>query len=101
RQERLTALASEIGGVTPIACDLKDREALGNLVTQSEEALGTLDILVNNAGITRDGLLLTMTDEDFDKVIAINLKAAFVASRAAAKSMMRNFNGGSISLILT
>jgi 3-oxoacyl-[acyl-carrier protein] reductase len=55
-------------------------------------------ILVNNAGITRDGLILRMTDEDFDKVIAVNLRAAFVATRTAVKSMLRNKWGRIISL---
>ena len=55
-------------------------------------------ILVNNAGITRDGLILRMSDEDFDKVIAVNLRAAFVATRTAAKYMVQNKFGRIISL---
>ena len=57
-----------------------------------------IGILVNNAGITRDGLILRMSDEDFDKVLAVNLRAAFVATRTAAKSMLRNKWGRIISL---
>ncbi len=57
-----------------------------------------IGILVNNAGITRDGLILRMTDEDFDKVISVNLRAAFVATRTAVKSMLRNKWGRIISL---
>jgi 3-oxoacyl-[acyl-carrier protein] reductase len=53
---------------------------------------------VNNAGITRDGLIMRMSDEDFDKVIAVNLRAAFVATRTAVKSMVRNKFGRIISL---
>ncbi|MEJ2227808.1 MAG: 3-oxoacyl-[acyl-carrier-protein] reductase [Alphaproteobacteria bacterium] len=98
RQERLTALASEIGGVTPIACDLKDREALGNLVTQSEEALGTLDILVNNAGITRDNIFMRMKDEEWDDVIAVNLSATFILCRTAIRNMMRRRKGRIINM---
>jgi 3-oxoacyl-[acyl-carrier protein] reductase len=59
---------------------------------------GGIGILVNNAGITRDGLIMRMSDEDFDKVIAVNLRAAFVATRTAAKSMVRNKFGRIISL---
>ncbi|MEJ2124034.1 MAG: 3-oxoacyl-[acyl-carrier-protein] reductase [Alphaproteobacteria bacterium] len=98
RQERLTALASEIGGVTPIACDLKDREALGNLVTQSEEALGTLDILVNNAGITRDNIFMRMKDEEWDDVITVNLSATFILCRTAIRNMMRRRKGRIINM---
>ncbi|MBA7656021.1 3-oxoacyl-[acyl-carrier-protein] reductase FabG [subsurface metagenome] len=70
--------------------------------TETLEALaseyGGIGILVNNAGITRDGLIMRMSDEDFDKVIAVNLRAAFVATRTAVKSMVRNKFGRVISL---
>ncbi|MBN2210246.1 MAG: 3-oxoacyl-ACP reductase FabG, partial [Sedimentisphaerales bacterium] len=70
--------------------DITDSAALNDAIERLSQDHGGVGILVNNAGITRDGLLLTMSDGDFDKVIQINLKAAFVATRAAAKSMMRN-----------
>ena len=57
-----------------------------------------LDILVNNAGINRDGLLLRMSDEDFDQVIQVNLRSAFVTCRAAARPMMRNRYGRIINI---
>ena len=56
---------------------------------RAEEALGSLDILVNNAGITRDGLAVRMKDEDWDRVLAVNLTSAFALSRAALKGMMK------------
>ncbi len=59
---------------------------------------GGIGLLVNNAGITRDNLLLRMSDEDFDKVIDVNLRAAFVAARTAARSMVRNKFGRIISI---
>jgi len=59
---------------------------------------GGIGILVNNAGITRDKLMIQMDDEDFDKVIAVNLRAAFIATRVAARSMIRNKFGRIISL---
>ena len=58
-------------------------------IEQTIEKHGRLDILVNNAGITRDGLFMRMDDEDFDDVINTNLKSAFVACRAAARTMIR------------
>lgn len=57
-----------------------------------------IGVLVNNAGITRDNLLLRMSDEEFDKVIEVNLRAAFVAARTAARSMVRNKFGRIISI---
>lgn len=59
---------------------------------------GGIGILVNNAGITKDNLLMRMTDEEFDKVIAVNLRAAFVAIRAVSKSMLRNKFGRIINI---
>jgi 3-oxoacyl-[acyl-carrier protein] reductase len=55
--------------------------------------MGTVDILVNNAGITRDGLLMRMKDEDFDAVIATNLRSVFLCTRAVARTMMGNRSG--------
>ena len=59
------------------------------LVARSEERMGRLDILVANAGITRDNLLVQMSDEAWDEVIAVNLTASFRLARAAIKGMMR------------
>lgn len=78
--------------------DITDSNAFTRLIEKLAEEHGGVGILVNNAGITRDGLIMTISDEDFDKVIAINLKAAFVATRAASKSMMRNRFGRIINI---
>ena len=71
-------------------------------LTEAMEALAAdydgIGILVNNAGITRDGLLIRMSDEDFDRVLTVNLRAAFVATRIAAKSMLRNKFGRIINI---
>jgi len=84
------------------ACDVGDSAALAETVSGVAKDFGRLDVLVNCAGITRDGLMLRMSDEDFDEVIRVNLKSAFVACRAAARPMMsqrfgRIVNIGSIS----
>jgi len=68
-----------------------------NLELLAKEHSG-IGILVNNAGITRDGLMMQMSDEDFDKVISVNLRAAFFATRTAIRSMVRNKFGRIISL---
>ena len=72
----------------------KFTETLETLASEYEG----IGILVNNAGITRDNLLLRMSDEDFDEVIAVNLRAAFLATRIAARSMVRNKFGRIISI---
>jgi 3-oxoacyl-[acyl-carrier protein] reductase len=86
----------------PAVCDIADSKALAELIESIGDRLGRLDVLVNNAGITKDGLLLRMSDEDFDTVIDTNLKSAFVAIRTAARMMMRSktariINIGSVS----
>ncbi len=79
-----------IGGkATVIAVDVADPKAMAAAIDAAAEKCGRLDILVNNAGITKDGLALRMSDEDWDAVINTNLKSAFVAIRAAARHMMR------------
>ncbi len=79
-------------------CDIGDREALDALVQNVASTHGRLDILVNNAGITRDGLILRMSDADFDDVINVNLRSAFVACRAAARPMMRGRFGRIVNI---
>ena len=86
----LEALAAELGEravVTP--CDLSDGAAVDALPKQAAEAMGGLDILVNNAGITRDGLLLRMKEADWDQVLAVNLKGAFLCTQQAARLMAK------------
>ncbi|MBN1766654.1 MAG: 3-oxoacyl-[acyl-carrier-protein] reductase [Sedimentisphaerales bacterium] len=78
--------------------DITDSQSLNDTIERLAEEHGGVGILVNNAGITRDGLVLTISDEDFDRVIEINLKAAFVATRAAARSMMRKRFGRIINI---
>jgi 3-oxoacyl-[acyl-carrier protein] reductase len=98
REDRLRELAGQIGDVTPLPCNLKDREAVANLATQAEAAVGTLDIVVNNAGITRDNLFMRMKDEEWDEVIAVNLTATFVLCRAAVRNMLRRRYGRIVNI---
>jgi len=90
RIDALQTLAGELGDrahVTP--CDLSDADAVEALVATAQDAMGGLDILVNNAGLTRDGLAMRMKDEDWQRVLDVNLSAGFRLSRAALKTMMR------------
>jgi 3-oxoacyl-[acyl-carrier protein] reductase len=86
------------GNAEAVVCDISDAKALAAAVEAVADKHGRLDVLVNNAGITRDGLVLRMDDEDFDLVINTNLKSAFVAIRAAARSMMRGKWGRIINI---
>ena len=100
--EQLTELESvaKEAGFTVIteAVDITDTEKLTEILESLADQYGGIGILVNNAGITRDGLMMRMSDEDFDLVIKVNLKAAFVATRVASRSMVRNKFGRIISL---
>jgi len=93
------ACVEEAGGEAEVfPCDVGDAEALTQAVDAAAQRFGSLDILVNNAGATRDGLLLRMGDEDFDDVLRVNLRSAFVAMRAAARHMMRGRFGRIVNI---
>jgi len=84
--------------VNVMSCNLSDDEAVSNLVDQAHEIAGRLDILVCNAGITRDNLSLRMTLEDFDDVIKINLRSAFILNKSAIKKMIKQRHGRIINI---
>jgi 3-oxoacyl-[acyl-carrier protein] reductase len=80
------------------ACDVSDPDEAKDAVARVEEELGPVDILVNNAGITRDNILLRMKDEEFDDVIATNLKGAFNLTRAVTRGMMKRRQGAILNI---
>jgi len=86
------------GRAVAIQADVSDAASCTALVAGGIEAFGSLDILVNNAGITRDGLIVRMTDEDWDSVIATNLTGVFSMCRAAAKVMMKARTGSIVNI---
>tara|TARA_R110002073_G_scaffold275332_1_gene438973 strand:- start:148133 stop:148873 length:741 start_codon:yes stop_codon:yes gene_type:complete len=92
-QGPLDELVAEIqaagGSANALTCDISDFTAVAEMVESVAKDHGRLDILVNNAGITKDNLILRMSDEEWDDVINTNLKSVFVACRAAARPMMR------------
>ncbi len=86
----LDQLAGELGDrVHVLPCDLSDMTAVEALVPSAETTMGKLDILVANAGMNRDNLFVQLKDEDWDRVIAVNLTATFRLTRAAVTTMMR------------
>jgi len=99
--ELVAEIKSNGGAATAKACDISDAGAITAMVESTHEELGRLDILVNNAGITRDNLILRMSDEEWDDVINTNLKSVFVACRAAARPMMRGKFGRIVNIAST
>lgn len=91
-------VAEELGEARGFACDVSDPASVTMLVQSVEDAFGQLDILVNNAGITKDNLMARMKDEDWDAVMATNLRSAFVATRAAQRGMMKRRWGRIINI---
>lgn len=98
----VTATADEVAalGVTArgYKADVTQSEQITALMKTIQTEFGSVDILVNNAGITRDNLLLRMTDEQWDLVMAINLRGAFACTRAAARYMAKQRSGRIINI---
>jgi 3-oxoacyl-[acyl-carrier protein] reductase len=86
------------GEAIAVGADVGDEEAVGSMFEIVAEKLGPVEVLVNNAGITRDGLVLRMSAEDFDAVIATNLRSAFLCSKAALRGMLRGRWGRIVSI---
>ena len=99
RVEKLEALAGELGDrVKVFPANLSDRDEVKALGAKAEEELGGVDILVNNAGITKDGLFVRMSDEDWDAVLEVNLTAVFRLTRELTHPMMRRRYGRIINI---
>lgn len=81
-----------------LKCDVSKSEDVSEMMDSIVKEFGKIDILVNNAGITRDGLLMRMKEEDFDKVIDINLKGVFNCTKSATKYMMKKKYGKVINM---
>ncbi len=90
----------EAGGtkVLAVAADVAKVEDATNLIKQTIETFGKIDVLVNNAGITRDNLLLRLSEEDWDAVLDTNLKGAFNCIKACTKPMMKQRSGTIINI---
>ncbi len=78
--------------------DVRREDDVETLVKKAVEEFGSIDILINNAGITKDGLMIRMSEKDWDDVLDINLKGAFLCTRAAAKIMMKQRSGKIINI---
>ena len=94
-EEELRSYGGEVKGYRS---DASDHKAAEELVNQVIADFGKLDVLINNAGITKDGLLMRMTEEQWDTVITVNLKSVFNLTKAAIKPMMKAKSGSIINL---
>jgi 3-oxoacyl-[acyl-carrier protein] reductase len=86
------------GEAFAVKADVSKSAEVAEMFAKVEETFGTVDVLVNNAGIVRDGLILRMSDEDFDAVIDTNVKGVFYCCRAAAKIMVKKRCGNIINI---
>lgn len=89
----LDAIRDAGGDGLTVAADVADRAAVDAMVATTLDAFGRIDILVNCAGTTRDGLIMRMSDDDWDAVIAANLRSAFLTTRAVMRPMLRQRSG--------
>ena len=94
-QQELQSFGTKVKGYRSDASNFDDAEKLINDIVAD---FGTIDIVVNNAGITKDGLLMRMTEESWDDVLNINLKSVFNVTKAASKVMMKNRKGSFINM---
>jgi 3-oxoacyl-[acyl-carrier protein] reductase len=98
-QTECDRVATEIGrGAIGIACNVIDEQQVANLLDSTRERLGSVDIVVNNAGITRDTLIVRMDEKDWNLVLDINLKGAFLVTKAAARIMMKQRSGKIVNI---
>lgn len=99
RESVLEEHSKQIGdGCSYIVANLNDSASTNALFKNAEEKLGQIDILVCNAGVTKDNLLIRMSEEEFDDVIRVNLKSAFILNREAVKAMSKRRNGRIINI---
>jgi 3-oxoacyl-[acyl-carrier protein] reductase len=97
--ERAQSIAAGLGQrAAGLACDVARGDQVAAAVASAEAALGPIDILVNNAGLTRDNILLRLSEEDWDAVLNANLKGAFHTTRAVIRGMMKRRAGRIINI---
>jgi 3-oxoacyl-[acyl-carrier protein] reductase len=98
-QARAEQVAGSLGErAIGVACDVADRTQVEAAIAAGEKALGPIDVLVNNAGLTRDNILLRLSDADWDAVLDANLKGAFHTTRAVIKGMMKRRTGRIVNI---
>ena len=97
-QETVEEIRQAGGEAVSAACDVSDFNACGEMITALVKEYGHIDVLVNNAGITRDNLLMKMSEEDFDKVISVNLKGCFNTIKHLSRQLLKQKSGKIINI---
>ena len=98
-QDAVNATAKAIGeNAIGVKANVTSQDDISTLVKKSLAKFGSIDILVNNAGVTRDGLMVRMDENDWDLVLDINLKGAFLVTKAVAKVMMKQRSGRIVNI---
>lgn len=91
-------IRSQGGQALPVTCDVTSNDDVERLMAEALDSFGKIDILVNNAGITRDGLLMRMSEEDWDDVLNTNLKGMFRCTKAVLRPMLKARSGRIINI---
>ncbi|MBO4292411.1 MAG: 3-oxoacyl-[acyl-carrier-protein] reductase [Lachnospiraceae bacterium] len=97
-EETVEQIRNAGGTAECVQCDVSDFEACGEMIKQIQKEYGRLDILVNNAGITRDGLIMKISEADYDAVLNVNLKGTFNTIRHASKLFLKQRQGRIINI---
>jgi 3-oxoacyl-[acyl-carrier protein] reductase len=101
-QDRIAATAAKVSetgrAALPHAANISTEDGAKGVIDAAMKAWGRIDILVNNAGITRDGLVMRMSESDWDEVMTVNLKSVFLLTRAATRPMMKQRSGSIINM---
>ena len=97
-QKTVDEITTTGGQAQKYKCSVNDSESVKVMIDEIIKKFGRIDILVNNAGITKDGLMLRMTDEDFDRVIDVNLKGTFNCTKYVSKYMLKQKSGKIINI---
>ena len=97
-QKTVDEITATGGQAQKYKCSVNDSESVKVMIDEIIKEFGRIDILVNNAGITKDGLMLRMTDEDFDRVIDVNLKGTFNCIKYVSKYMLKQKSGKIINI---
>ena len=94
-EQAITALGRK---ALALATDVSQAKSVQQTVDEALKAFGRLDILINNAGVTRDGFLVRMSEEDWDQVLAVNLKGTFLFTKAVSRGMIKQKSGVIVNL---
>ena len=97
-QKTVDEITATGGQAQKYKCSVNDSESVKVMIDEIIKEFGRIDILVNNAGITKDGLMLRMTDEDFDRVIDVNLKGTFNCTKYVSRYMLKQKSGKIINI---